>query len=357
VTRDSREGLLAAPFDESRLAIVGQPVPVVDGVITNLSGGAHFDVAGSGTLAYVSGPSDETKRQLSWVTRDGAATPASESREISRWWMLSPDGTRVVRNNTNGPNRDIWIDDMVRKTSARITTSDDNVGPIWSHDGRSVIFMRGLPVPNLYRRMADGSGSEERLTVSDKVHSPTSVSPDGKWLAYEEFEPLAGSNILLLPLSEPGTASRASAVVAARPFLATKAVERTAMFAPDGRWLAYESNETGRMEVYVRSFPEGDEVIQVSTAGGISPLWAPSGRELLYRRGDGMIMSTTVNQAPAPLIGATRPLFDATGYDFQFAFAPDGQRLLMMPLIESEASITEVHLVLNFLDELRRRFR
>ena len=112
-----------------------------------------------------------------------------------------------------------------------------------------------------------------------------------------------------------------------------------------------------RFEVYVRSFPKGDEVIQVSTAGGTSPLWAPSGRELLCRRGDGMIMSTTVDQAPAPLINATRSLFDATGYDFQFAFAPDGQRLLMMPLIESETAITEVHLVLNFLDELRRRFR
>ena len=351
------EGLLAAPFDESRLAIVGQPMPVVDGVVTNLSGGAHFDVAGSGTLAYVSGPSNEAARKLSWLTRDGAATPAAEGREISRLWRLSPDGTRVVRNNTNGPNRDIWIDDMVRQTSARITTSDDNFGAAWSHDGRSVIFARGLPVPNLHRRMADGTGTEERLTTSDKAQSPSSVSPDGKWLAYEEFEPLSGSNIFVLPLPEPGTTAQPSTGAAARPFVTTKAVERNAIFAPDGRWVAYQSNETGRFELYVRSFPAGDQVIQVSTAGGISAVWASSGRELLYRRGDGMIMSTTINQPPAPLLGETRPLFDATRYDFEFALSPDGQRLLMMPLPETENSITEVHLVWNFLDELRQRFR
>ena len=202
------EGLLAAPFDELRLAVTGQAVPVADSVITNLSGGAHFDVSASGTLAYVAGSSGEADRELAWVTLDGRATTAAQIRGLSRSWDLSPDGTRVVRTNTVGQTRDTWIDDLAHHTTMRLTNTADtrNTNAIWSNvwsiDGRWVIYGKGTPNANIYRRPADGRDAEERLTTtSGRGQVPNGVSPDGKSLAYVEFDPISGSDIWILGLS------------------------------------------------------------------------------------------------------------------------------------------------------------
>jgi eukaryotic-like serine/threonine-protein kinase len=351
------EGLLAAPFDESRLALTGQAVPVVDGLVTNLSGGAHFDVSPSGTLAYVSGTLGESVRELKWVAFDGTAEPAA-AFAMGRSFMLSPDGTRVVRNNTAGPTRDVWVDDLVRKTSTRLTSQDGNFTAIWSNDGRWVFLSRGIPSSNLYRRAADGSDREERLTTSANSQAPSGVSPDGAWLAFTEIDPTSGADIWVLPVTPSAAAGGSQPVIAtARPFLRSKSSEGSATFSPDARWLAYQSNESGRFEVYVRSFPDGERKVQISTVGGVNPIWAPSGRELYFRSLDGKMLVAPVSTAGEFRLEPIRELFNAASYENVYSVTPDGKRFLMMALIKAESSATQIQLVLNFLDELRQRVR
>ena len=141
------EGVVAAPFDVDRLAVTGAPVPIVDNVITNLSGGAHFDIGG-GTLAYIPGSLGEADRDLVWVTLDGTATPARRVPQMSQDFSLSPDGTRILRNNTVG-NRDVWIEDLSRGTSTRVTSTTESFGAVWSPDAQWIVYARGAPIRNL----------------------------------------------------------------------------------------------------------------------------------------------------------------------------------------------------------------
>jgi Tol biopolymer transport system component len=321
-------------------------------VITNLSGGAHFDVSASGTLAYVPGTTVETERDLVWVSLDGKATPIMSVRGLGRYFGLSPDGTRLVRANSIGPGRDVWVDDLQRLTSTRITGDGSNFNPLWSSDGRSVIFSKGLPVGNLYRRATDNRDQEERLTTSELTHVPSSVSRDGKWLVYTEFNPVTGSDLWILPL---GTFGAGAPSGEPQPFIRTNFSEGNAMLSPDGRWVAYQSNESGRFEYYIRSFPDGGQKTQVSIAGATGAQWAPSGREILYRADDGKIMGSAFSVSPDVAIGPPRAILDASSYDNFFCISADGSRVLMIPLIAAERTAVQINVVLNFIDELRQR--
>jgi serine/threonine-protein kinase len=353
------EGLMAAKFDTARLETTGQAVPVLDSLITNLSGGAHFDVSATGTLAYVPGSFGEEDRDLAWVTVDGSRTPVLRIHNMSRYWMLSPDGTRILRNNTSGSNKDIWIDDLTRGTNTRVTSQDENFAGAWSNDGKWVAFSRGVPVSNIYRRSTDGSEIEERLSTSPVTQQPESWSPDGTSLAYTEFDPVSGSDISIMTIPAPNAAKGGTpgSAFATRPFVKTRFSEGNARFSPDGRWLAYDSNESGRFEVYVRAFPEGVRKWPVSTEGGIFPVWSPSGREIFYRSTSGMMMAAAVDGSSDFRVDRPRVLFDAAAYENTFGVSLDGKRFLMMPLIAPEAAPTQVHLVLNWLDELRQRVK
>ena len=166
------EGLLAAPFDAATARITGQAVPMSDEVITNLSGGAHFDISASGTLAYVQGATMEIDRNLVWVALDGTATPALTLRQTGREFSLSPDGARVARTNSSGASRHIWIDDMSRQSTTQVTTTGEHFMPQWSRDGRSLIFGRGYRPANLFRRDLQ-TGAEVQLTTESAQPWPT----------------------------------------------------------------------------------------------------------------------------------------------------------------------------------------
>jgi serine/threonine-protein kinase len=351
------EGLLAARFDESRLATTGQAVPIVDGVLTNLSGGAHYALAPSGTLAYVQGAISESDRELAWVALDGTAAPPVRIHGMGQSWSLSPDGSRVLWVNATGTTRDVWIEDLARGTSTRVTQSGSSFSPIWSSDGKSTVFSRERPGTLLTRRPTDGRDVEELLSSSPRIELPNSVSPDGKTLAYQDFDPLSGSDIWVLTLPAAGSAAPNAAAASARAFVKTKFTETDGVFSPDGRWLAYQSNESGRFEIYARSFPDGARTVQLSTDGGIVPVWTPTGREILYRGTDNKMKAVPIDPASGGPASKPRVLFDAARYEAGFGVSPDGRRLLMMPLIANEQAATQIHLVLNFLSELRQRVK
>jgi Tol biopolymer transport system component len=239
----------------------------------------------------------------------------------------------------------LWVYDLARGTLTRLVESGGYVTrSIWTPDGRYVTFAAlESGATNLYRIPADGSGAAERLTTSETLQSPGSWSPDGQVLAFSEQDPTTGFDIWVLGLQGDRKP---------RPFLQTPTNESNPKFSPDGRWVAYVSDESGRKEIYVRPFPGPGGRWQISTAGGDEPMWARNGRELFYRNGDKM-MATAVETNPVFAASKPKLLFEAhyeTGYDV----SPDGQRFLMIKASEQESAATQVNVVLNWSDELRR---
>ena len=233
----------------------------------------------------------------------------------------------------------------------RLTESTVNPRAIWTPDGKHLTF---LAAPggalNIYWMPADGSSAAERLTTGENFQLPGSWSPDGQVLAFSEADPTTGWDIWVLKL---GGARRP------RPFLQTPYNEYAPAFSPDGRWLAYGSDESGRPEIYVRPFPGPGGKTQISTDGGVQPVWARSGRELFYRNADKM-MAAAIEANPAFSAAKPKLLFEghyeASTFSFEpnYDVSPDGKRFLMVKGSEQESAATQLNVVLNWSDELRR---
>ncbi len=343
--------LLAVPFDLERLERTGDPVTVIEGILMDPGGAAHFTFSDEGSLAYVPGGMLVPDRKLVWVNRQGEVDPLpAEAREYMSP-SLSPDGQQVAVTIREGSNYDVWVSEVARGSLTRLTSHPgEDLSPIWTPDGKQVTFMSEMGgfVPTLWWRPADGSGPQELLLErqSSSARRPTSWAPDGQTLAFSVLmDPVTGSDVWMRPREgeqQPWA------------FLKTEFDETGAMFSPDGRWLAYESNETGRDEVYVEPFsvtgPRGKR--QVSVGGGTEPVWAPDGRELLYRDGDRM-MAVDIKIQPEFSAGTPRLLFEGRflgagpvhlrrNYDVSL----DGQRFLMMQR-EQDLVPTEIIVVLN----------
>jgi len=341
------ETMMAVPFDSARLEVTGNPVPVLDDVPADtVNATSQFAFSADGTLAYVPGRIFNAERELVWVDRRGNASPATETRRRYQFPALSPDGRRIALD-VAGENRDIWILDLARGISTRLTfqpTSESRT--VWTPDGRRVIYHSDSPAFDLYWKAADGSGPPEPLYISEFDKYPLSVSPDGRTLLYAEAHPETLRDLWLLPLEGERKPE---------PFLRTPFVETGARFSPDGRWVTYVSNESGRFEVYVRSFSGPARRVQVSTEGGGRPVWSRDGKELFYRK-DRQMLSVSINTRASLSVGAPRVLFEG---DFRFGgdhpgydVAADG-RFLMIRTPDEERP-REIHIVLNWFDELRR---
>ena len=209
--------------------------------------------------------------------------------------------------------------------------------------------LRLIPTLNIYWMLADGSGTPERLTTSENTQFPGSWSPDGQVLAFTELDPTSGYDVWVLGLQGDRKP---------RPFLQTPSNEGGPMFSPDGRWLAYQSDESGREEMYVRPFPGLGGKVQISTEGGVQPVWARNGRELFYRNGDKM-MAVAIQTRPTFVAAKPKLLFEGH-YEMgiyvlhNYDVSPDGQRFLMIKASEQEPAPTQLNVVLNWSDELRR---
>jgi serine/threonine-protein kinase len=334
--------LFAAPFDATKLQIAGPELPVVDDVAL---GG--FSVSRTGSLAYVTGASGPPRRFV-WVDRSGRRTALDAPERPYDSPQLAPDGGRVAVEI--GPQT--WIFDFARGALTRLAFEGTvNDSPIWTPDGQRIAVRSDRAGTNrVFWMLADGSGGAEQLTDGSIGQLPRSFSPDGQWLTYQETSPQTRRNVWFLRVADHTK----------QPFLVTRSTEGAAKFSPDGRRIAYVSDESGKPEVYVQPFPPGGGKWQVSTDGGTEPVWNRNGRELFYRSGDRMMAVDVVTQ-PSFSSGRPRQLFEGkyvsslfplTG--FAYDVSPDGQRFLM---IEETGATTaaQINVVLNWAEELTRR--
>ena len=318
--------LRAVAFNPVRLETVGAPVPVVEGVAMTPQGGTDVSVTDDGTLVYVRGQG-EVQRTLVWVDRQGQEEPLAATPGFYSVPRLSADGTKLAVIVNTGQEANISIWDLTRETLTRFTFGGGLNSPVWTPDGRRLVWGARA----LFWQAADGTGTAERLAETDTSGLiPYAVSPDGTRLVLRADGPGTGADLMVLGL----TGDRAIT-----PLIQTTSNERNADISPDGRWLAYESDESGQSEVYVRPFPSVNAGRwQVSTAGGRQPLWARSGRAIFYRALDGALLGASAEivgegsfrvGTPATLLAGRY----YTGGPFSgrmYAASPDGRRFLMI---------------------------
>jgi hypothetical protein len=354
------EGTLRAiAFDKTRLAVTGAAVPVADKILTTANGAIDAVVALNGTLVYVSGGLAALQaRTLVWVDRQGREESINVPPRAYVYAQLSPDGTKIAVD-IRDQEQDVWIWDLARTTLQRLTFDPFvNRVPVWSHDGHRLAFSRTLDnAEEVYWQSADGSGVPEPLTKESKASmNPSDFSPDGTMLLYTPANP--PWDIWMVPVKGPPTTGAA--------LLNGRANERNPVVSPDGRWLAYESDESGRFEIYVRPFPEvSTGRWQISTNGGTRPRWSRNGRELFYYIGGpqgGMLMAVAVELTP-PFRASTPKMLFQGNYPAPNAggalydVSRDGQRFLMIKNLGGEevgGALRQIVVVQHFDEELKR---
>jgi Tol biopolymer transport system component len=348
--------LRAVRFDPTRRSVLSDPVPVVEQILMLESGAADFRISEQGTLAYVPGGRGGAMgpvRSIVWVHRQGGEEPIGAPPRTYAVPRLSPDGTRVALD-IRDQERDIWIWDFGRKTLTRLTTKPigDDV-PVWTPDGRRIAYSSGIGgARNLFWQAADGTGAAERLTTSPSPHVPTSFSPDGKALIFTEVNSKTGTDLMQL---------RLDGAPKAEPLIQTPFLETAADISPDGRWITYQSNESGRPEVYVRPFPKVDGGrVQISTGGGSKPAWSRNGRELYFLAPNTAMMVVPVQTSPTFTPGNASKLFDGPWFaqtaGRTYDVSPDGQRFLMIKDATADSTLAlPINVVVHWTEELKAR--
>jgi Tol biopolymer transport system component len=361
----AREGALwAVPFDTEQLQTVGKEVPVVEGVQQGgLQGAAGYAFSRDGLLVYVPGRDSASQeyggRSLVWVDRDGReeilATPNRAYLDV----RLASDGQRaaVTVASSGDDEQDIWVADLERGSLERLTTERINDShPLWTPDGTSIVYQsaRAGTGPGLFVRPASGAGQAQRLTTTQTYQNPESFSPDGTELIFREGGDTATNDLHVLSLGDE---------LVSNPVLQTRFNEGHSTLSPNGLWIAYESDDTGRDEIYVRPYPNiEDERIQISIDGGREPLWGPDGRELFFlnQTDDGAVQAFAATLVVEPTISVDelKPLF-AGNYRIASIYtnwdiSSNDQRFLMIKNSSQQTEVTRMIVVENWFEELER---
>ena len=359
----NRGTLYAAAFDPDHLEVRGAPSPVLEHVsFSTVANSAQIDISQTGTLIYRSGAAANGGQvTVQWLDGADAIQPLLAKPGAYGRPHLSPDGQRLVLEVFDGAVSDAWIYEWRRDIMTRLTfeAGAGVMNPIWSPDGRYILF---LGKGGIFWTRSDGAGKPQQLTQSKKLQVPNSFTPDGKRLAWNESSTNGAYDLWTLPLEVDGGGLKGGNP---EPFLQTSADERHPQFSPDGRWLAYSSNESGTYQVCIRAFPDKGGKWQVSSDGGVYPVWSKNGRELFFRSPDDRIMvaAYTVKNdsivAEKPRVWSEKQLehFGIVGFG-SYDLAPDGKRVAaLMPAEEaaSQREQSQVVVLLNFFDELRRK--
>jgi Tol biopolymer transport system component len=358
--------LVAQRLDVAKAALTGEPMTLADAVESDDGfNRSAVSVAATGLVAYRTGAASQ--RQLTWVDRSGTVRGTIGDTDSSnlRNPRLSPDGHRVLVFRTVQGNRDLWLLDGARTSRFTFDAAPDDF-PLWSPDGTRIVFRsQQTSAGDLYQKLTSGAGVEEPLVASGQTKNPSSWSADGRFLLYVNTDPQMSADLWVVPMVGDRTPS---------VFLKTPFYEAWGVFSPDGRWVAYQTNESGRNEIYVRPFvppmvPPGAAGTttgaaggqwQVSAAGGIYPAWRPDGKELYFLNPAGAMMAAPITVTGATLApGAPVVLFSTRMYGGgveaqqgrQYDIAPDGRFLINTVLDSAAAPIT---LLMNWHPEAKK---
>jgi serine/threonine protein kinase len=358
--------LFAMPFDLRRLEVTGQPTPILEGVGASPGvGGAQISFSDTGDLVYVAGRGGGQNVSIYWMDREGKFTPLRETPGNYSNPAFSPDGKRLALDIFDGKRSDIWVYEWERDTLTRLTfAGKGNANPVWTPDGQRIAYSSQEKTGryNLWWIRADGGGNAQRLAESKSGQSAGSWRPDGKVLAFSQDN--SGTNYDILTLSIEGDEKSGWKPGESKPFVNSPSAEVQPAFSPDGRWLAYESSESGSYEVFVRPFPGPGGKWQISTGGGVLPRWSRNGKELFYRTTDSKIMEVTYTAA-GDSFHADKPQLWSPGqftelglFAYNFDLHPDGKRFVVLktPGAGQTAAVNKVTLIFNFFDELRSKF-
>ena len=348
-------GLFAIRFDVTRLTTSGEAIPIVDGVWTDrLTGTAHYAVSASGTLVYAAGAGTVERRRLVWVDRRGGTQLLGGEPSFYANPRISPDGLKVAVEALN----DLWIYDLRKTTLTRITFRGVNQLPVWSPDGRGIALSssHGATVPTLFRADAEVAGKFEPISRDGLVQFPASWSRAGNALAYAARRKFASDTGWDVWVMHPGDDTPARALIH------TQFKDDQPMLAPNGQALAYVSDETGRLEVYVHPYPSLGRRVRISTAGGTEPVWSRRGTELFYRNGQ-QYFSVPVSQVGETItVGRASLMFEGDyvvasifpGFP-SYDVSPDGQRFIAVARAGDTPRIERLEVVLEWARELERR--
>jgi serine/threonine-protein kinase len=354
----SNGSVRAAPFDVRQRTLTGPPVPVGDGIsVAPHTGAVQAAISDNGTLAYADVGDQVPKSSLVALDATGQAQPLTEMLPIYLGELsVSADGQRVAFRAAKA-NDDIHVLDLARGSLTRFTDQGgDEQNPVWTPDGtRIAYFSQRAGTMAMYLKGTEGNGTPERIMPAEHMQRPSSFSPEGSLLAYSEAHPGSGADIWTV---------RLDSAMPRRPelFLRTSSDEDLPLFSPDGRWLAFRSNESGRMEVYIARFPGAAVKRQVSIGGGDQPQWSPDGKQLFYLNGSRM-MSVDVTTEPGLQVGKPRLLFERAPsesalnsgqWGHTYAVLPDGKRFLFVSN-PPRPEVRELKVVLNWFEELKRR--
>ena len=355
--------LFALPFDLDRLEATGPAVVILEEITSHDgTGGAQFDMSLQGAFVYLPGPGTSTQLPIHWLESRGPSTALRNTR--SSWFNLrfSPDGRRIAMELCDEPACDVYVYDWARDHLARLTRDRAQDGePVWTPDGGRLTFYseRGDGVTaNLYWQGVDRPTEAQRLTDSKHVQLPGSWHPSGRFLAFEDRPAQNTGDLMILPMQGSEEAGWIPGIPST--FLNTPAIEREPMFSPDGRWLAYSSNESGTYEVYVRPFPGPGAESVISEGGGSYPTWSRTSQELYYGTPHGQLMAASyVAEAQTFRVEKARPWAEARyavrGPNRMVDLHPDGQRFAIAPAQRVDpAKRDHVSIVFNFFDELKR---
>jgi eukaryotic-like serine/threonine-protein kinase len=361
----------AVPFDLGRLEVRGSPVPVLDSVMVVGDLYPLLGIAPSGTLVMRQGAAFSLlqRYQMVWVDRQGRETPIDTTWTVrfvsfggNAGWALSPDGRQLAIGLATDAGDDIWVKQLPRGPVSRVSyDSASEYRPRWMPDGRRVMFGSNRPGElggALYARPANGTGADSLVVAADGGIYEGAWSPDGAWLVFRTGGILAqvgGRDIVGI---RPGVDT------APVPLIATPYDEEAFAISPDGRWIAYESNETGRTEVFLRSFPNTETIKrQVSNGGGVAPLWSKDGRELFYVNGNRDMVAVTLGAGSDPRPGEGRVLFhmrdewylEPQEYYTPYDVAADGRFLMAKNITPATMTRAPLIVVDNWFAELRAR--
>lgn len=334
--------LLAVPFDPDEGVVQGTPVRILEGVSNEPSSGvAEFAIADRGTLVYVAGGSRAEMRRLLLADRGGQNKPLTETIERFGAPSVSPDGQQLVVSIDTASSH-IWLLDISRGALRKLTHEWDHDEPFWTPDGDAVMYFSARNgVMNLYRHRLDDNVAEALMPGDATQGGGGSWSQNGNVVAYPQVDPVSGFDIWVWKADERQ----------AEPFVKSRFRETKPAFSPDGRWLAYQSDETGRNEVYVRPYPGPGDQYTISTDGGTSPVWSPRGDELFYMNGP-RLMAASIRAEPEVEIGRPAQLFEGNFLP-SFDVTKDGDHFVLVSPVEVEPT-TEFQVVFNWFSERER---